>query len=195
MVQQLESLSGAQHRHLIAFGKLLIIFVLNCGRTCDDYLIAVGQMSRRFQHRWQVVLDFLLSAAAEKGDERFTSGFSFKEGRKVILASPCSRSQEAIDLCFSGISHVVDRVVVFLLEEVYLEGQYAEQLVDVALDVLDAVLLPRPNLRSNVVIDLRTLAFEEFRYLEMSSSQKRIFLNMVRRCITTGINPMYASSR
>ena len=43
--------------------------------------------------------------------------------------------------------------MVLLFKELHLEGQDAKQLIDVALDPLDAVLLPSPDLRSNIVID------------------------------------------
>ena len=43
--------------------------------------------------------------------------------------------------------------MMFFLEEVHLEGQDGEKFVDVAADVLDAVLLPGPDLRGDVVID------------------------------------------
>ena len=45
---------------------------------------------------------------------------------------------------YARVTHVVDGVVVFFLEEGNLEGEDGEKLVHVALDVLDAVLLPRP---------------------------------------------------
>ena len=47
----------------------------------------------------------------------------------------------------------MDGVVVLLLEKVHLEGKNTEQLVDIALDILDAVLLPRPYLRRDIIVD------------------------------------------
>ena len=52
-----------------------------------------------------------------------------------------------------GIADIMDRVMMLLLEEVHLEGQDGEEFVDIALDVLDAVFLPRPDLRGDIVID------------------------------------------
>ena len=39
------------------------------------------------------------------------------------------------------------------LEEIHLEGEDGEELIDIALDVLNAIFLPGPNLRRNIVID------------------------------------------
>ena len=58
------------------------------------------------------------------------------------------------NLRLGGIANVVDGVVMLLLEELHFEGEDGEQLVDVALDVLDAILLPGPYLRGDVVVDL-----------------------------------------
>ncbi len=43
--------------------------------------------------------------------------------------------------------------MVFLLEEIHLEGQDGEEFIDIATDIFDAVLLPSPDLRGDVVID------------------------------------------
>ena len=43
--------------------------------------------------------------------------------------------------------------MVFLLEEIHLEGEDGEEFVDIATDVLDAVFLPSPDFRGDVVID------------------------------------------
>ena len=40
----------------------------------------------------------------------------------------------------------------FLLEEIHLEGEDGEEFIDIALDVLDAIFLPRPNLGRDVII-------------------------------------------
>ena len=50
------------------------------------------------------------------------------------------------DFIGRGIAHIMDRVVVFLLIERNLEGQDRVELVDVALDTLDAVFFPSPYL-------------------------------------------------
>ena len=47
----------------------------------------------------------------------------------------------------------MDGVVVLLLKERHLERQYGEHLVNVALDVLYAPLLPGPYLRRDIVVD------------------------------------------
>ena len=47
----------------------------------------------------------------------------------------------------------MDGVMMFLLKEVDLERQDGEEFVDIATDVLDAILLPSPDLWSNIVID------------------------------------------
>ena len=43
--------------------------------------------------------------------------------------------------------------MVLLLKEIHLEGENGEEFVDITTDVLDAVLLPSPDLRGDVVID------------------------------------------
>lgn len=64
----------------------------------------------------------------------------------------------------------MNRVVVLLLEERHLERQYREQLVDVVLYLLDAILLPRPYLRRDIVVDryLGMLVYE-LRNLEVEA--------------------------
>jgi hypothetical protein len=52
----------------------------------------------------------------------------------------------------------MDGIVVLLFEEVDLERQNGKELVDIALDILDAVLLPSPNLWRYVIVDLWLLA-------------------------------------
>ena len=52
-----------------------------------------------------------------------------------------------------GVAHIVDGIVVFTLEELHFERQDAEQLVHIAPDGVDTVLLPCPYLGSDVVID------------------------------------------
>ena len=43
--------------------------------------------------------------------------------------------------------------MVLLLKKVNLEGEYGEEAVNRRADVLDAVLLPRPNLGRNIIVD------------------------------------------
>ena len=47
----------------------------------------------------------------------------------------------------------MNRVVVFLLKEIYLERKDGEELIYIALDILDAILLPCPYLWCDVVED------------------------------------------
>ena len=61
--------------------------------------------------------------------------------------------QELPDFLSSGVTHIVDGIVMLALKEIHLEGQYGEQLVDVALDVLDAILFPSPYLGGYIVVD------------------------------------------
>ena len=49
----------------------------------------------------------------------------------------------------------MDGIMVLLLEEIYLERQDGEEFVDIATDVLDAVLFPCPDFRRNVVKNMR----------------------------------------
>ena len=43
--------------------------------------------------------------------------------------------------------------MVFLLEEIDLEGEDREEFIDIATDVLDTVFLPGPDLRRDIIID------------------------------------------
>jgi hypothetical protein len=42
--------------------------------------------------------------------------------------------------------------MMLFLEEIHLEGEDGEEFIDIALDVLDAIFLPRPNLGRDVII-------------------------------------------
>lgn len=55
-----------------------------------------------------------------------------------------------------------------LLEEIDLERQDRKQLIDIAFNILDAVLLPRPDLRRNIIVDryLR-VPLDVFGYLQV----------------------------
>ena len=62
-------------------------------------------------------------------------------------------SKKLTDLVCGRVADVVDGIMVFLLEELHLERQDREELVDIALDVFNAILLPRPDLRRYIIID------------------------------------------
>lgn len=64
--------------------------------------------------------------------------------------------------------------VMLLLEEGHLKRQYREQLVDIAFDVLDAPLLPRPYLGRDVIVDgyLR-MRMDILGYVEIESQDSR----------------------
>ena len=47
----------------------------------------------------------------------------------------------------------MDGIVVFLFEEFHLERKNGKEFVDIALDILDAVFLPRPNLWGDIIVD------------------------------------------
>ena len=51
------------------------------------------------------------------------------------------------------IANVMDRVVMLLFEKVDFERKDGKKLIHIALDVLDAVFLPSPNLWRNVIIN------------------------------------------
>ena len=61
----------------------------------------------------------------------------------------------------SGVAYVMDGIMVLLLEEINLEREDGEKFIDIATDVLDAVLLPRPDLRRNVVKNPRNMTISE----------------------------------
>ena len=43
--------------------------------------------------------------------------------------------------------------MVLLFEKIHFEGQDGEEFVDITTDILDAVFLPSPDLRRDIVID------------------------------------------
>ena len=95
-------------------------------------------------------MHFLLAASSQQSDD----GASVEV---VVLTesllAPCPLLLEkGIHLVCRRVAHVVHRVVVLLVER-DLEGQDAEHGIHIALDVLDAPLLPCPYLRRDVVID------------------------------------------
>ena len=60
--------------------------------------------------------------------------------------------------------------MMFLLEELYFKRQDREQFVDIALDSLDAMLLPCPNLRRYIVVDRNLcIGFYIFCYIQIKA--------------------------
>ena len=68
-----------------------------------------------------------------------------------ILARLGVGCPEVAHLVGSGVAHIVDGVMMALLKERHLEGEDGEELGNIALDVADAPLLPRPYLGRDVV--------------------------------------------
>ena len=80
------------------------------------------------------------------------------------------------------IANIMDGVVMLLFEEVDFERKDGKKLVHIALDVLDAVFLPSPNLWGYVIIN---------RYGSVLVNKLGDFLRrMVRAWSRTGIKPM-----
>lgn len=77
-------------------------------------------MFRRSNHRRKVVLDFLLSRACQQGND---GGRRNGMTTGTILMFP----QELPDFLGSGVTHIVDGIVMLALKEIHLEGQYGEQ--------------------------------------------------------------------
>ena len=60
--------------------------------------------------------------------------------------------------------------MVLAFKEIDLEGQNGEELIDIALDILDAVLFPCPDFRGDVIIDgYVCLGFYKLRYLQIKA--------------------------
>ena len=57
------------------------------------------------------------------------------------------------DFIGGGVADIMDGIVVLAFEEIDLEGQDGEEFIDIAFDVLDAILLPRPDLGRDVIIN------------------------------------------
>lgn len=127
----------------------------------------VGKARRGINHCRKIVL-YLLAAAAGK---QCYDGARRQIVTMTELVSTLSvRLAELAHLLCRWISYVMYRVMVLLLEEGHLERQYREQLVDIALDALDAPLLPRPYLGRDVIVDgyLR-MRMDIFGYVEIES--------------------------
>ena len=87
-----------------------------------------------------------------------------------ILKSILVSSAELTDFVHRRIAYVRNRVVVLLLKEVHLKGEYGEKAVNRGTDVLDAVHLPCLNFGRDVVIDgANVLRLNEFRNLEVEA--------------------------
>ena len=74
-------------------------------------------------------------------------------GESCHCGESCILGEIICYLIYCGVANIMDGVVVLLLKEIDLEGEDGEELIDIALDVLNAPLFPRPELRSYVIID------------------------------------------
>ena len=64
----------------------------------------------------------------------------------------------------------MDGVMVLAFKKCHLEGKYREEFGYIALDILDAIFLPCPYLRGNIVIDGNiSMAFEPGCYVEIET--------------------------
>lgn len=127
-----------------------IEFLLDRRGAGNDQRVALFGVGRGGPaHTRQVVFDFLLTAAGEQGNHRafrrqVEAVAEFIMCLSVVFPVVC-------DFVDSGVANIVDRVVVFTFEEVYLKRQDGEERVNVAPDVLYTVFFPSPYLRRNVV--------------------------------------------
>ena len=82
----------------------------------------------------------------------------------------CRNSLERSHLIDGGVADIVNGEAMFLLKELHLEGEDGEELIDIALEGFDAPLLPRPQLRRDVVIDWAEAdGMDVFGYLEIET--------------------------
>ena len=147
--QQVVGLS-VHHLHVVALHELPIVITVNAGRSRYDHRV-VGAVLRSLEHGGQVVFDFLSAASAEQRHDGLLSR-NVVELVKSVAPLVGSR-EETVHLLLRRIAHVVNRVMVLALEEAHLEGQNREELIHIAANVLDAILLPGPYLRRNIVVD------------------------------------------
>lgn len=132
----------------LSFEYAAIIVIVNGWRSCQHHLIAlliltIGKDS--CDHCGQVVFDLLFAAAGEQSKD-WTLGIQAMaqtEGffRLMVVVTEC------LHLFRGRVADVVDRVVVLVLEEVYLKGKYGKELIDITADRFDAPFLPCPYLR------------------------------------------------
>ena len=133
--------------HLSDALDALIVGALDRGGTGQHKLV-FGEAVHHLQHGGQIVFDFLSAAAGKQchdGPPRQVMPLC-ERLRSLMIAI-----EEGHHLIGGGVAHIMDGIMVLLLKETHLERQDGEQMVYIALDVLDAVLLPRPNLRRDVV--------------------------------------------
>ena len=128
------------HRRIFDIRRIIV--GLDGGGSSEHHLIILHIGAHGLDHGRQIVLDLLFAAACQQGDHGAR--------RRGWCRMVCEILAHLIG---RGVTHVMDGVMVLLLEEIDLEGQNREELVDIAADVLDAVLLPRPYLRRDIVVD------------------------------------------
>ena len=132
--------------HTAAHQELLVILVLYRRSSGQHQVVLIRKVPRGFHHRWQVIFNLLFSRPRQQCNNRLLTSSVF------LLPSSI---QKFPHLVRCRIAYIMDGIVVLPFEELHLERQYREQLVHVALDVLDAILLPRPNLRRDIVVHFR----------------------------------------
>ena len=70
----------------------------------------------------------------------------------------------------SGIAHIVNGILMFLLIERHLERQYGEHLAHITFDAFNTPLLPGPYLRRNIIVDrYQRILFQELGYIEIKA--------------------------
>ena len=133
----------AHHAYVAAAYELVV--ELGFDAWCrSKYKLVVGEALRSSNHLWQCARYLLLSTACEQRyDGTLIEPMLTAEGGIVHVVC----SLELSYLLRSRVAYVMDGVVVLLFEERHLERQNREKLVDVALNLLDAILLPCPYLR------------------------------------------------
>ena len=127
--------------HFAPARKPIIIYRLDARGPCDDDMIVLLESLHGLEHRRQIVLDLLFPRACQKRDQLFTFHFS------LFI------SQELAHFVSRRIPHIMDGIMMLLLEEIDLEGEDREELIDIATDVLDAVFLPCPDLWRDIIVD------------------------------------------
>ena len=140
----------------------VIVVGINARGSGEDDTIVLHVGFHGLNHCGEVVLDLLTAGAGKEGNDLRRHGDTVVRRCEIticlmgILVPPYPRTSAPPKLPHfirRGITHIMNGIVMLLLEEIHLEGQDGEELVNIATDVLDAVLLPSPDLWRDVIID------------------------------------------
>ena len=143
--------------------KMTVVIGLNGRSTSEHDAVGSLQSLHRSEHRRQIVFDLLFAGACEQGNNGFIIPIPSLNGVGLFISPFSFLPSIFLYFIFRGIAHIVDGIMVFLLEEGHLERQDREEFIHITTDLFDAVLLPCPYFRRDIVINrTKSLRFHIF---------------------------------